>query len=1138
MDMSSHEAERLDALHRYAILDTAAERAFDDLVGLAALICETPISLISLVDADRQWFKAKVGLDVEETSRQSSFCSQAIQGTGLFTIPDARFDSRFAVNPLVTGDPRVRFYAGMPLRTDNGHVLGTLCVIDQKPRILSDFQCRSLEALGRLAVDQLELRRQAVDLVRSEERLRISEERLSLAADAIADGIWDWNIATGETYFSPQFLEFIADGKPVDPTYDSWSSRLHPDDRSRVLGAIAGHLERREPYDLEFRLRTDHRGYRWFRARAQAKWDEAGRPVRMVGSMTDVTDRQVAEQELRLLKTAMDNANDAILITEAEPINLPGPRVVYCNQAFTRNTGFAAEDILGKTPRILQGPKTCRATLDKLRKKLKGWREVRVELLNYKKDGSEFWIELNIRPVADARGWYTHWVSVQRDITERKRDEAAHRLRTDNALRESQELLQTVVTGTPVIVFALDREGSYTLSEGRGLKALGLQPGEAVGRRPEDPSIQSPIRADDVRRALLGESFGTIVEVAGLVFDSRVSPLREADGTVSGVIGVATDITARKRAEREVNALNGQLGVRLERIAALRRVDMTIRGSLDLKVTLNTLLDQVMAQLDVHAAAVFLLDPHARTLAEVAARGLSGTSAARPTVSLGEGAAGKAALTRSPVQVLAANLSEPLIGRTAVLADQGLLVSYAVPLVAKGLVKGVLEVSHRSHLDSSSEWADFLESLADQAAIATDNAALFAELQTSNAEMTLAYDATIEGWSRALDLRDRETEGHTRRVTELSVRVAQALGISGADLTNIRRGALLHDIGKMGIPDAILLKPGPLDAEEWTVMRRHPEYAQQWLSPVSFLRPALEIPYCHHEKWDGTGYPRGLAGDQIPLAARLFAAVDIWDALRSDRPYRSAWPVDRVIDHIQSLAGTHLDPTIVEVFLQTIANDESTLGGDLAPSFPAGGIEEQLRLATLAVEELQFQRDELRRLNQELAELSCTDDLTGLKNRRHFHDALAVALGDPDRPDEPLSLILIDVDHFKAYNDAFGHPAGDQVLRQVGTVLRQQTRSNDTTARYGGEEFVILMPGTDAGTAKLVAERLMNAIAEIPWPFRTVTLSCGIVTALPDSADADRMISEADQALYQSKRQGRNRITHVEQVCQLVEASA
>ncbi len=1136
MDMTLFEAERLRALHRYAILDTAAERGFDDLARLASLICETPISLVSFVDADRQWFKAKVGFTCDETSRQDSFCSRAIEGTGLFVVPDARLDDRFRTNPLVLEDPQIRFYAGIPLRTEGGHSLGTLCVIDRVPRTLSENQSRSLEALGRLAVDQLELHRQAAELARSEQTLQIQHERLSLAIEGMTEGLWDWNVATGETYFSPRYSELVNEGTPLEPTRQSWESRLHPEDRAATLASLSAHLERREPYYVEYRLMTDSLGYRWFQSRGQAKWDEAGRPVRMVGLVTDVTERKVAEQELNLMKSAIDNANDAILITEAEPIDLPGPRVIYCNKAFTRNTGYSPEDILGKTPRILQGPGTSRETLDKLKKKLKAWKEVRVELLNYKKDGTEFWVELNIRPVADARGWYTHWISVQRDITERKRAEAAERIQTDNALRESRELLQAVVTCAPVIVFALDREGVYTLSEGRGLEALGLQPGEAVGRRAEDPGVDSPIGADDVRRALLGESFSTVVEVAGLAFDSRISPLKEPDGTVSGVIGVATDVTAYKRAERKINALNAELGVRLERIASLRRVDMTIRGSLDLKVTLNTLLDQIMAQLDVHAASVLLLDPHARTLTEVTSRGLRGASTDRASVPLGEGAVGRAALTRSPVRVDASELAEPLTGRTSMLADQGLMVSYAVPLVAKGLVKGVLEVTHRGGFDTGLEWVDFLESLADQAAIASDNAALFAELQTSNAEMTLAYDATIEGWSRALDLRDRETEGHTQRVAKLSIRLAQALGVSGADLTNVRRGALLHDIGKMGIPDAILLKPGPLDAEEWTIMRRHPEYAYQWLSPVSFLRPALEIPYSHHEKWDGTGYPRALAGEQIPLAARLFAAVDIWDALRSDRPYRAAWPVEKVIDHIRSLSGTHLDPSIVEVFLRIVAEDEAASGNILDLSFPDDSVEEQLRLATLAVEQLRFRHEELLRLNQELAELSRTDELTGLKNRRHFHDALNASLISPDGSGQPVSLILIDVDHFKAYNDAFGHPAGDHVLREVATVLRDQTRSGDTTARYGGEEFVILMPGTDAETANRVAQRLLKAVADIPWPLRPVTVSFGIVTAQPEASDASIMISDADQALYQSKRQGRNRITHVVPVANLVDS--
>lgn len=199
---------------------------------------------------------------------------------------------------------------------------------------------------------------------------------------------------------------------------------------------------------------------------------------------------------------------------------------------------------------------------------------------------------------------------------------------------------------------------------------------------------------------------------------------------------------------------------------------------------------------------------------------------------------------------------------------------------------------------------------------------LHAELTQAYEGTVAAYDATIEGWSRALDYRDHETEGHCQRVTGLTLRLAQAMGVSDEELVHICRGALLHDIGKMGVPDRVLLKAGPLDDGEWDLMRRHPSLAREMLSPISFLNPALDIPYCHHEKWDGTGYPQGLQGEQIPLAARLFAVVDVWDALRSDRPYRNAWGRERVLDHIRDLSGTHFDPAIVEVFLSVMAESE------------------------------------------------------------------------------------------------------------------------------------------------------------------------------------------------------------------------
>jgi HD-GYP domain-containing protein (c-di-GMP phosphodiesterase class II) len=190
------------------------------------------------------------------------------------------------------------------------------------------------------------------------------------------------------------------------------------------------------------------------------------------------------------------------------------------------------------------------------------------------------------------------------------------------------------------------------------------------------------------------------------------------------------------------------------------------------------------------------------------------------------------------------------------------------------------------------------------------------ELENAQTELEHAYNATLEAWSRLLDLRDNDTEGHSQRVTSMSLRLARALGLSATELVHIQRGALLHDIGKMGVPDAILHKPGPLDDEEWSIMRKHPVYAYQTLAGIPFLSQALDIPYYHHEKWDGTGYPCELQGEHIPLAARIFAIVDIWDALRSDRPYRKGWPEERVRQHIRELSGAHLDPHIVDVFLE------------------------------------------------------------------------------------------------------------------------------------------------------------------------------------------------------------------------------
>lgn len=181
-----------------------------------------------------------------------------------------------------------------------------------------------------------------------------------------------------------------------------------------------------------------------------------------------------------------------------------------------------------------------------------------------------------------------------------------------------------------------------------------------------------------------------------------------------------------------------------------------------------------------------------------------------------------------------------------------------------------------------------------------------------------SYDTTLEGWSRAMDFRDQETAGHTQRVTDLTVCIALAMGFDESSVVNMRRGALLHDMGKLGIPDNILLKPGKLTDEEWVIMRKHPQLAYEMLLPIDFLKLALDIPYCHHEKWDGTGYPRGLKGEEIPIAARIFAVTDVWDAMHSDRPYRKGLSTEKVRDYIHSQSGKHFDPQVIEAFYKLL----------------------------------------------------------------------------------------------------------------------------------------------------------------------------------------------------------------------------
>ena len=495
-------------------------------------------------------------------------------------------------------------------------------------------------------------------------------------------------------------------------------------------------------------------------------------------------------------------------------------------------------------------------------------------------------------------GWY-----ISRSIRERE-------LATAN-LQASETRLRAVYQGLPLCTLTWQHQnaGFVLIDYNRAAEQIGsggIQ--QLLGATAEAMYGDSPAILQDFGRCW--EEKRTIelettlrLHASGDVKDIVITYVYVAPDMV---LQFVADVSERTHAQAAVAR-------HLAELSSLRAIDVSITGSLPLDLTLGVVLDQVMAQLGVDAAGVLLLNPLSHLLEHASTRGFRDPLSTTITLRLGEGHAGRAALERRRISVQ--DVRREPFARQELLAKEEFVSYIASPLIAKGEVKGVLEVFQRSPRQPEPHWLQFLDTLAGQAAIAIDNVTLFDGLQRSNLDLSLAYDTTIAGWSRALDLRDKETEGHSQRVTDLTLALARGMGMSEADLVHVRRGALLHDIGKMGIPDSILLKPGALSEEEWVIMRKHPAYAYELLAPIAYLQPALDIPYCHHERWDGTGYPRGLRGDAIPLAARVFAVADVWDALRSDRPYRAGWPDDRVREHIRSQAGTHFDPSVVRTFL-------------------------------------------------------------------------------------------------------------------------------------------------------------------------------------------------------------------------------
>lgn len=570
-------------------------------------------------------------------------------------------------------------------------------------------------------------------------------------------------------------------------------------------------------------------------------------------------------------------------------------------------------------------------------------------------NGDVVWVNLTISAMWESGERPSQHIAVVEDISGRKKADAALALRIkeleavnriSNALRAAESIQQVLPLLLDQMLETLDvKDGSIVIYN---TARTGIEFVETRGLLKE--TCADAIQKDQALIALAMQQ-AEKVRIDALSKDSRAVPVclqNAPDGWSAAILPIRTTddvlglvIIAAPADKLPPDALRlletiveiagsaihrmrlfDQTSRSLKRIEALHRIDNAIRSNLDGAGTLNVILENVVRQLGVDAADILLVGRDANMLIPSASIGFHQPIGDEQFVFIGDGLAGSAAAKQMHVWGAAASFDRETPWRARLLREEEFVRSLSVPLVSKGEMKGVLEVFGRSEMDLDADKIAFMDILAGQTAVAVEGLQLVESLRHTNRELNTAYHETIEGWSRAMDLRDRDTEGHTQRVTGLTMALAVRMGIPDERMADIRRGALLHDIGKIGVPDEILLKPGELTPDEWVIMRSHPSLAYELLSHIEFLRPALDIPYAHHERWDGSGYPRGLKGEEIPLAARMFAVVDVYDALVSDRPYRSAWSEEQALDYIRAGSGTHFDPQVVEVFLEMLRSED------------------------------------------------------------------------------------------------------------------------------------------------------------------------------------------------------------------------
>jgi diguanylate cyclase (GGDEF)-like protein/PAS domain S-box-containing protein len=809
------EDARLAALREYAVLDTETEVTYDEIVRLAAFICGTPIAAITVVDADRQWFKSSLGLDFQETPRDMAFCAHTILHSGVMIVPDATQDPRFADNPLVIGDPNIRFYAGVPLVTGSGHALGSLCVIDRVPRHLTPEQQASLQTLSHQVVNNLQM-------------------------------VW-----------------------------------------------------------------------------------EAKRRIK-------------DEDVLRQLGGAVASVVEGIVVTDAGRFDRP---LIYVNPAFLSLTGYTESEVLGRNCRFLQGEDTDPDAKRQIRAALAAGSVCRVILRNYKKDGTAFWNDLSISPVLDTSGLLTHFVGVQHDITALKEAENAARQKEARLAEKEARLVEAQrIGGTGD--WELDLATLKMTWSAEMFRLTEFDP--ALGE-PSYDLVQARYAPDD--RAERGRQFAQALKTGEpyqcdlrLLLPSGTprwchligQPILNADGQVVRVAGTVLDITERKEREQQVQDASLVLQVQkvqLEaanvELAALVITD-PLTGLLNYRAFQARLAQEVKnTRQEGHTAAVALLDidnfrffndtyGHAlgdAVLRQVASK-LAAACSARDAVAHFGGDEFSVMLPGIAATTTPAEVEARLQAGLTALFFQPPGEASAIPITLS-IGAALLPLDETPDDTTRAEALQRAEERLRRAKTGAD-AETSADRIRTQVGRSLSGFSMLDALVTAVDNKDRYTRKHSEDVMEYSLMIAHGLGLDEITKNTIAIAALLHDVGKIGIPDAILRKPGKLTDEEFEAVKQHPMMGAVMVGAVPGLEKTLDAVRHHHEQWDGGGYPFGLRGEETALLARLMAVADAYSAMTTDRPYRKGMDPEKALSILENGAGTQWDPECVRVFLTAL----------------------------------------------------------------------------------------------------------------------------------------------------------------------------------------------------------------------------